>query len=71
MSFVKDKYRGTRTYFHVMSELVRAGQYRGLTTYQDIAVMMGLPLRGSHMGPKSAMFSGKSRKTRLPLVAQC
>jgi len=33
-----------------MAELVRAAQYGGVTTYQDIAVIMGLPLRGSHMG---------------------
>lgn len=50
MAQVKDKYRGTTKYFHVKAELVRAAQYRGLTTYQDIAVIMGLPLRGSHMG---------------------
>ena len=44
------KYRGTTTYFHVLAELVRAAQYRGLTTYQDIALLMGLPLAGNYMG---------------------
>jgi hypothetical protein len=43
-------YRGTTTYVHVLAELVRAAQYRGLTTYQDVAVIMGLPLTGNRMG---------------------
>lgn len=59
MRIVKDKYRGTTRYFHVMAELVRAAQYRGLTTYQDIAVIMGLPLRGSHMGREVGQVLGE------------
>lgn len=47
---MRAKYRGTPLYFHVFAELVRAAQYRGVTTYQDIAVIMGLPQSGSHMG---------------------
>ena len=50
MSVATDKYRGTTKYFHVFAELVRAAQYRGLTTYQDIALLMDLPQSGSHMG---------------------
>jgi alkylated DNA nucleotide flippase Atl1 len=50
MPAVKDRYRGTTQYFHVLAELVRAAQYRGVTTYQNIALIMGLPLSGSHMG---------------------
>jgi hypothetical protein len=50
MPIVKSRYRGTTKYVHVLAELVRAAQYRGLTTYQDIAAIMGLPLEGSHMG---------------------
>ena len=42
MAIVTGKYRGTTTYFRVFEELVRAAQYRGLTTYQDIAVLNGL-----------------------------
>ena len=53
MSVVNDKYRGTPKYFHVLAELVRAAQYRGLTTYQDIALLMGLPPSGSHMGKEA------------------
>jgi len=59
MSVVKDKYRGTTIYFHVLAELVRAAQYRGLTTYQDIAVIMGLPTRGSHMGSATGHILGE------------
>jgi hypothetical protein len=53
MRVVKDKYRGTTTYFHVLAELVRAAQYKGITTYQDIAVIMGLPPTGT-LGNSSA-----------------
>ena len=59
MGVVKSKYRGTTTYFHVLAELVRAAQHRGLTTYQDIAVIMGLPVRGSHMGSETGQILGE------------
>jgi hypothetical protein len=44
------RYRGSTVYVHVLAELVRAAQYRGVTTYQDLAVIMGLPMKGSNMG---------------------
>ena len=56
---VKDKYRGTTVYFHVLSELVRAAQYRGVTTYQDIAVIMGLPTVGNHMQRETGHILGE------------
>ena len=59
MSVVSDKYRGTTKYFHVLAELVRAAQYRGLTTYQDIALLMGLPQSGSHMGKEVGRILGE------------
>jgi hypothetical protein len=59
MSIVSNKYRGTTKYIHVMAELVRAAQYRGVTTYQDIAVIMGLPLQGSHMGKEVGLVLGE------------
>jgi len=31
----KNIYRGTTDYIRVLAELVRAAQYRGVTTYQD------------------------------------
>lgn len=59
MTTVKSKYRGTTKYVHVLAELVRAAQYRGLTTYQDIAVIMGLPIKGSHMGTETGHILGE------------
>src|SRR5882672_10410956 len=59
MSIVKDKHRGTTVYFHVVAELVRAAQYRGITTYQDIAVIMGLPIKGAHMGAETGQILGE------------
>jgi hypothetical protein len=56
---VKNKYRGTTKYFHVLAELVRAAQYRGVTTYQDIAVIMGLPLVGGHMAKEVGWILGE------------
>jgi hypothetical protein len=50
------KYRGTTTYVHVLAELVRAAQYRGVTTYQDMAVIMGLPVTGSYMGKETGQM---------------
>ena len=43
-------YRGSTTFVRVYEELVHAAQYGGRTTYQDIAVIMGLPMTGNYMG---------------------
>ena len=59
MSVVSDKYRGTTKYFHVLAELVRAAQYRGLTTYQDIALLMDLPQSGNHMAREVGRILGE------------
>ena len=59
MSIVPDRYRDTAEYVRVLGELVRAAQYRGITTYQDIAVMMGLPTKGSHMGAEIGHLLGE------------
>jgi alkylated DNA nucleotide flippase Atl1 len=59
MSIVQDKYRKTTTYFHVLAELVRAAQYRGLTTYQDIAVIMGITVTGNHMAKQTGKILGE------------
>ena len=55
----QSKYHGTTKYFHVMAELVRAAQYRGMTTYQDVAVIMGLPVTGSYMGKETGHILGE------------
>jgi hypothetical protein len=59
MKHAEDKYRGTTTYFHVLAELVRAAQYRGFTTYQDVAIIMGLPVAGSFMGKERGYILGE------------
>jgi len=59
MNTVKNKYRGTTNCLHVLAALVRAAQYRGVTTYQDIAVIMGLPMKGSHMGAELGWVLGE------------
>lgn len=53
------EYRGTPTYQRVYAELVRAAEYRGVTTYQDLAVIMGLPMRGSLMGKRIGQILGE------------
>src|SRR5690242_7821835 len=59
MPAAKNKYRGTTKYVHVLAELVRAAQYRGTTTYQDLAVIMGLPTIGAHMGAETGHILGE------------
>lgn len=39
-------YQGTIVYHLVYAELATAARYRGVTTYQTVAQIMGLPLRG-------------------------
>jgi hypothetical protein len=73
---VKDKYRGTTNYIRVLAELIRAAEYRGVTTYQDIAVIMGLPLRGGFMAGETGQILGeiaedevKAKRPMLSAVA--
>jgi len=54
-----DRYRGTTAYVHVLAELVGAAEYRGVTTYQDIAVIMGLPTWGNNMGRETGEILGE------------
>jgi hypothetical protein len=56
---VPNKYRGTTNYIRVLAELVRAAEYQGVTTYQDIAVIMGLPLQGAFMGKETGHILGE------------
>lgn len=53
------EYRGTPTYQRVFAELVRAAEYRGLTTYQHLAVIMDLPLSGNLMGKRIGQILGE------------
>ncbi|MBZ0282892.1 MAG: hypothetical protein K8L97_19285 [Anaerolineae bacterium] len=59
MPIVKDKYRGSKEYHLVYSELINAARNRGKTTYQQIAEIMGLPLSGNHMGLEVGQMLGE------------
>ena len=59
MPIISNKYRGTKEYSIVYSELITAARYRGLITYQEIAQLMGLPLDGSHMGKETGHILGE------------
>jgi hypothetical protein len=59
MPIVHDKYRGTVNYSLVYSQLIMAARYRGSVTYQEIADIMGLPLKGSHMGKETGHILGE------------
>ena len=59
MPVVSDKYRGTREYQLVYAELINAARYRGTVTYQELAVIVGLPPQGSHMGKELGQLLGE------------
>ena len=59
MPIVTDKYRGTKEYHLIYSELITAAKYRGTITYQEIAQIIGLPLRGSYMGSEIGQLLGE------------
>ena len=65
MADVNNRYRGTTKCFHVLAELVRAAQYRGVTTYQDIAAIMGLPQSGNYMASEVGRVLGEISKDEL------
>lgn len=41
--------KDTPEYFLVYSALIQAARLRGTVTYQELALLTGLPLRGNHM----------------------
>lgn len=59
MSVVRDKYRGTKEYSLVQSELIVAAQYRGVVTYQFLARKLGWPLTGNLMGSRIGHLLGE------------
>lgn len=59
MSEVKDRYRGSKEYLLVYCELIRAARYGGVTTYQAVAEIMGLPLSGAYMGREVGRILGE------------
>ena len=47
---MSDTCHGSKEYFLIFAELIKAARCRGTVTYQELADLIGLPLRGSHMG---------------------
>jgi hypothetical protein len=56
---MEEKYKGTKIYQEVYWELIQASRYRGYITYQEIALMMGLPLSGNYMGKEVGYILGE------------
>ncbi|MEP0766903.1 MAG: hypothetical protein HRF45_10245 [Fimbriimonadia bacterium] len=52
------KYRGTTAFHLVYAELIQAVRYRGLTTYQRVARIGGLPESGNAMGRETGEVLG-------------
>ena len=59
MPVVKNKYRTKKEYSIVMGELLTAARYRGYVTYQELANLLGLPVKGSHMGAQLGHVLGE------------
>jgi hypothetical protein len=59
MTVVKNKYRGTKVYSKVYPELITAARYRGTVTYQEIAMMMGLPLTSGRLAGETGQILGE------------
>jgi hypothetical protein len=59
MSELLVKYRGSKEYALVYSEMISAARYRGVITYQAVAQIMGLPLTGSYMGHEVGQLIGE------------
>jgi hypothetical protein len=53
------KYRKTVQYDLVKSELIRAAQYHGFITYQDISIILGIPTTGSLMARETGEILGE------------
>ena len=53
------KYRGTKEFGLIYTELITAAKYRGTVTYQEIAQIMGLPLSGNHMSKQVGWILGE------------
>src|SRR5450756_1778023 len=59
MGSTTGRYRGSKEYLLVYAELLQAAQYRGVTTYQAVAQIMGLPLSGNLMGREVGEMIGE------------
>ena len=55
----KVKYKGKPAFHLVYAELIRAARYRGVTTYQEIARVGGLPTSGHAMASATGIMLGE------------
>jgi hypothetical protein len=65
MKVVSNEYRGSKEYFLAFSELIYAARHRGTTTYQELATIMELPLKGSYMGSAIGRLLGAISEDEL------
>lgn len=59
MTVVTGRHRGSKEFLLVYSELISAARFRGLTTYQALAQLIGLPRSGSHMAREIGQILGE------------
>jgi len=56
------KYHGSQEYHLVYCLLIQTARNQDTVTYQEIAEIMGLPLRGSHMSKETGRICGEISK---------
>jgi hypothetical protein len=59
MITVEPKYRGKKEYFLVLSELITAARFKGKVTYQEVAKLIGFPLKGNYVGAELGHLLGE------------
>ncbi len=59
MTIVESKYRGSKIYNLAYNELKTAAKFRGYITYQEIALLIGLPLQANYMGAEIGHLMGE------------
>ena len=63
----------TKEYYIAYGILINAAQHRGLTTYQEIAQIIGLPTSGNYMGSRIGeslgAISANEKKQSRPMLS--
>jgi hypothetical protein len=59
MTKVASRYRGSKEYLLVYSELINAARYRGTITYKEIAAILGIHTPGNHMSRETGWILGE------------
>jgi hypothetical protein len=58
MAVAEAKYRASKEYYLVYSELIRAAQYRCTTNYQAVADVLDIHTPGHHMSKETGQVVG-------------